>query len=118
VAVKWRAFRGPINRNRSIIIIGEFDRQLRTCIVWCTLDAHAFTNIPLDYSLLLSGAPVLSRFGPRPRDLFLFAKHKFVAARRHTPDEAERWLASTRFVMQMIEEFRNYTNKSKTSAAA
>jgi hypothetical protein len=22
----------------------------------------------------------------------------------HTPDEAERWLASTRFVMQMIEE--------------
>ena len=36
----------------------------------------------------------------------------------HTPDEAERWLASTRFVMQMIEEFRNYINKSKTSAAA
>src|SRR6516225_3053061 len=35
-----------------------------------------------------------------------------------TPDEAERWLASTRFVMQMIEEFRNYVNKSKTSAAA
>ena len=35
----------------------------------------------------------------------------------HTPDEAERWLASTRFVMQMIEEFRNYINKSKTSAA-
>ena len=31
----------------------------------------------------------------------------------HTPDEAERWLASTRFVMQMIEEFRNYINKSK-----
>ena len=36
----------------------------------------------------------------------------------YTPDEAERWLASTRFVMQMIEEFRNYINKSKTSAAA
>jgi hypothetical protein len=36
----------------------------------------------------------------------------------HTLDEAERWLASTRFVMQMIEEFRNYINKSKTSAAA
>jgi hypothetical protein len=36
----------------------------------------------------------------------------------HTPDEAERWLASTRFVMQMIEEFRNYINKSKTGAAA
>ena len=36
----------------------------------------------------------------------------------HTSDEAERWLASTRFVMQMIEEFRNYINKSKTSAAA
>ena len=36
----------------------------------------------------------------------------------YTPDEAERWLASTRFVMQMIEEFRNYVNKSKTSAAA
>jgi hypothetical protein len=35
----------------------------------------------------------------------------------YTPDEAERWLASTRFVMQMIEEFRNYINKSKTSAA-
>jgi len=31
----------------------------------------------------------------------------------YTPDEAERWLASTRFVMQMIEEFRNYINKSK-----
>jgi hypothetical protein len=27
-------------------------------------------------------------------------------------------LASTRFVMQMIEEFRNYINKSRTSAAA
>jgi hypothetical protein len=36
----------------------------------------------------------------------------------YTPDEAERWLASTRFVMQMIEEFRNYINKSITSAAA
>ena len=36
----------------------------------------------------------------------------------YTRDEAERWLASTRFVMQMIEEFRNYINKSKTSAAA
>ena len=36
----------------------------------------------------------------------------------YTPDEAERWLASTRFVMQMIEEFRNHINKSKTSAAA
>ena len=36
----------------------------------------------------------------------------------YTPDEAERWLASTRFVMQMIEEFRNYINKSKTNAAA
>jgi hypothetical protein len=36
----------------------------------------------------------------------------------YTSDEAERWLASTRFVMQMIEEFRNYINKSKTSAAA
>jgi hypothetical protein len=36
----------------------------------------------------------------------------------YTPDEAERWLASTRFIMQMIEEFRNYINKSKTSAAA
>jgi hypothetical protein len=36
----------------------------------------------------------------------------------HTPDEAERWLASTRFVMQMIEEFRNYINKSKISSAA
>ena len=35
----------------------------------------------------------------------------------YTPDEAERWLASTRFVMQMIEEFRNYINKSKTSAS-
>jgi hypothetical protein len=35
----------------------------------------------------------------------------------HTPDEAERWLASTRFVMQMIEEFRNYTNKSKAQQA-
>jgi hypothetical protein len=35
----------------------------------------------------------------------------------YTSDEAERWLASTRFVMQMIEEFRNYINKSKTSAA-
>ena len=31
----------------------------------------------------------------------------------YTPDEAERWLASTRFVVQMIEEFRNYINKSK-----
>src|SRR5262249_39771729 len=39
------AFRGPINRNKPIIIIGEFDRQLRACIVWCTLNAHAFTNI-------------------------------------------------------------------------
>jgi hypothetical protein len=36
----------------------------------------------------------------------------------HTPDEAERWLASTRFVMQMIEEFRNYINKSKINSAA
>jgi hypothetical protein len=36
----------------------------------------------------------------------------------YTADETERWLASTRFVMQMIEEFRNYINKSKTSAAA
>src|SRR5215471_20075717 len=36
----------------------------------------------------------------------------------YTPDEAERWLASTRFVMQMIEEFRNYINKSKTTGAA
>ena len=36
----------------------------------------------------------------------------------HTPDEAERWLASSRFVMQMIEEFRNYINKSKISSAA
>src|SRR5262249_38080069 len=36
----------------------------------------------------------------------------------YSPDEAERWLASTRFVMQMIEEFRNYINKSKTSSAA
>ena len=36
----------------------------------------------------------------------------------YTPDEAERWLASTRFVMQMIEEFRNYINKSKTSGLA
>jgi hypothetical protein len=36
----------------------------------------------------------------------------------YTHDEAERWLASTRFVMQMIEEFRNYINKSKTSSAA
>ena len=36
----------------------------------------------------------------------------------YTPDEAERWLASTRFVMQMIEEFRSYINKSKTSSAA
>jgi hypothetical protein len=36
----------------------------------------------------------------------------------YTPDEAERWLASTRFVMQMIEEFRNYINKSKISSAA
>jgi hypothetical protein len=36
----------------------------------------------------------------------------------YTPDEAEQWLASARFVMQMIEEFRNYINKSKTSAAA
>ena len=36
----------------------------------------------------------------------------------YTPDEAERWLASTRFVMQMIEEFRNYINKSKSTAAA
>jgi hypothetical protein len=36
----------------------------------------------------------------------------------YTQDEAERWLASTRFVMQMIEEFRNYINKSKTSSAA
>ena len=35
----------------------------------------------------------------------------------HTPDEAERWLASTRFVMQMIEEFRSYTNKSKAQQA-
>src|SRR5215468_3722087 len=35
----------------------------------------------------------------------------------YTLDEAERWLASTRFVMQMIEEFRNYINKSKTNAA-
>jgi hypothetical protein len=34
----------------------------------------------------------------------------------YTPDEAERWLASTRFVMQMIEEFRNYINKSKTKS--
>src|SRR6516162_3048622 len=39
------AFCRPINRNKPIIIIGEFDRQLRTCIVWCTLNAHAFTNI-------------------------------------------------------------------------
>jgi hypothetical protein len=36
----------------------------------------------------------------------------------YTPDEAERWLASTRFVIQMIEEFRSYINKSKTSSAA
>ena len=36
----------------------------------------------------------------------------------YTPDEAEQWLASTRFVMQMIEEFRNYINKSKSTAAA
>src|SRR5262249_16411812 len=31
----------------------------------------------------------------------------------YTPDEAERWLASTRFVMQMMEEFKKYINKSK-----
>jgi hypothetical protein len=31
----------------------------------------------------------------------------------YTPDEAERWLASTRFVMQMIEEFRNYITNQK-----
>jgi hypothetical protein len=36
----------------------------------------------------------------------------------YTQDEAERWLASTRFVMQMIEEFRNYINRSKISSAA
>ena len=36
----------------------------------------------------------------------------------YTHDEAERWLASTSFVMQMIEEFRSYINKSKTSSAA
>src|SRR5262249_14166954 len=35
----------------------------------------------------------------------------------YTSDEAERWLASTRFVMQMIEEFRNYINKSKLALA-
>jgi hypothetical protein len=32
--------------------------------------------------LLLSGAPFLVALAP-VRDLFLFAKHKFVAARRH-----------------------------------
>src|SRR5262249_55253258 len=36
----------------------------------------------------------------------------------YTPDEAERWLPSTLFVMKMIEEFKNYIKKSKTSAAA
>ena len=34
----------------------------------------------------------------------------------YTPDEAERWLASTRFVMQMIEEFRNYTSTNQKLA--
>ena len=32
--------------------------------------------------------------------------------------EAQRLLASTRFAMQMIEDFRNHINKSKTSIAA
>src|SRR5438270_1413693 len=35
------------------------------------------------------------------------------AKAEYTSDEAERWLACTRFVIQMIEEFRNYINKSK-----
>src|SRR5262249_27347162 len=36
----------------------------------------------------------------------------------YTPDETERWLASPRLVMQMIEKSRNYIKKSKPSAAA
>src|SRR5262249_37831738 len=34
----------------------------------------------------------------------------------YTPDEAERWLASTRLDMKIIEKLKNYNKKKKTSA--